>query len=292
MSQSIKHIESQIKQNLSPLRYPGGKRCLVPFLIQIIEKNNLYGCNYIEPYAGGAGAALELLRTGVVDRIHLNDKDPAIYSFWKYVIAENSRFLDEIENVPVTLDSWQHYKDIVVSQRSGFELAFATFFMNRTSISGIIKSSGPIGGLKQSGKYKINCRFNKAVLKAKIEYIGSLKKYIKVSRRDSLTLLKKSINSSSDFYYLDPPYYHKAKDLYLNSYAHNDHVLLRNYLMDEFYDRKWILSYDYCDEIAQLYSGHKATKIGFNYNAANKGKQVEFFSASEQIALPLNSSID
>ena len=45
----------------SPLRYPGGKSILSPLLGNFIEINNLLDGIYIEPYAGGAGAALKLL---------------------------------------------------------------------------------------------------------------------------------------------------------------------------------------------------------------------------------------
>ena len=44
--------------NISPLRYPGGKTVLAPFLQELLLENNLQGGIYAEPYAGGAGAAL------------------------------------------------------------------------------------------------------------------------------------------------------------------------------------------------------------------------------------------
>ena len=67
----------------TPLRYPGGKQRLAPFIRELLTANNLLGTEYAEPYAGGAGIAMELLINGEVSRIHLNDKDYAVYCFWR-----------------------------------------------------------------------------------------------------------------------------------------------------------------------------------------------------------------
>uniref|UniRef100_UPI00404B41F4 DNA adenine methylase n=1 Tax=Brachybacterium sp. GPGPB12 TaxID=3023517 RepID=UPI00404B41F4 len=65
---------------LSPLRYPGGKARLAPYLARLITAQDPEPRQYAEPFAGGAGAALHLLHDGVVDRIHLNDLNPGIAS--------------------------------------------------------------------------------------------------------------------------------------------------------------------------------------------------------------------
>ena len=44
----------------SPLRYPGGKAPFAPFIAKVMEKNGLIGGHYLEPYAGGAGVALDI----------------------------------------------------------------------------------------------------------------------------------------------------------------------------------------------------------------------------------------
>ena len=68
----------------TPLRYPGGKQRLAPFLGEVLEANDALGWNYVEPYAGGAGAAMELLLDGKVGRVYLNDSSLPIYAFWKF----------------------------------------------------------------------------------------------------------------------------------------------------------------------------------------------------------------
>jgi ribosomal protein S14 len=89
---------------LSPLRYPGGKASLGPYLAHILSINRLQGCAYYEPFAGGAGAALHLLSTGLVTSIHLNDADPRIYAFWRAVLFRNKKLCRALEQIEVTIE--------------------------------------------------------------------------------------------------------------------------------------------------------------------------------------------
>src|SRR5687768_6293734 len=104
--------------------------------------------DYAEPYAGGAGAALQLLFEEHVDRITINDADSRVFSFWRAVVDHNGRFVDELTKVPVTVREWWRQKEVYEARdlRRPFQLGFATFFLNRTNRSGIIHNGGPIGG--------------------------------------------------------------------------------------------------------------------------------------------------
>ena len=161
----------------SPLRYPGGKVKLYTFMSNLINENTDNPPVYVEPFAGGAGLALELLFNGVVNRVKINDFDPAIYSFWYSITTEETfhLFVDYLDKVEVNIEEWYHQKDIYLNQsnHSQLELGFATFFLNRCNRSGILKA-GPIGGKKQDGKYKIDCRFNKDKLKSLTHMIESM----------------------------------------------------------------------------------------------------------------------
>lgn len=80
----------------SPLRYPGGKGKLASFMEYMIDQLGHQGGTYIEPFAGGAGIAMELLLRNVVSRIVINDYDKAVWSFWKAILTETDRFVEEI----------------------------------------------------------------------------------------------------------------------------------------------------------------------------------------------------
>ena len=163
--------------NYSPLRYPGGKARLSPFIKLLIEKTTIQNPVYIEPYAGGAGVALSLLIDGVVDEIVINDYDKAIYSMWRAILEDTEDFIRLIENTPVNVNEWHQQKAIYLerSKKYSIELGFAAFFLNRTNRSGIISNAGPIGGFEQTGNYTIGVRYNSADLIERVREIAKHK---------------------------------------------------------------------------------------------------------------------
>ena len=65
--------------NLTPLRYPGGKSVMTPFFIDLFNANSIKMPIYAEPYAGGAGTAINLLLSDNVNEILINDANICIY---------------------------------------------------------------------------------------------------------------------------------------------------------------------------------------------------------------------
>jgi DNA adenine methylase len=186
----MEKIVKSPSKHYSPLRYPGGKACLSGYLSELIKDNHIENCTYIEPYAGGAGAALTMLFLEKVDSIIINDLDKSIYFFWKTILTQTDQFINKISKTKITIAEWHKQKAIYRSKQSSpFDLGFATFFLNRTNRSGII-DGGPIGGAKQKGNWKIDARFNKEDLIERIENIDSYKKRIKITNKDGIALLK------------------------------------------------------------------------------------------------------
>lgn len=267
------------KLHYSPLRYPGGKTFLFSFFDKIIKNNGLEKVTYIEPFAGGAGAALALLFLEKVDQIVINDLDKAIYSFWKVAIFHSKSFIEKIHSTPVTIAEWKKQKKIYCDpQAKQFERGFATFFLNRTNISGIL-DGGPIGGLEQKGKYKIDARFNKVKLAERIHQISLYKNRISVFNRDGIELITDYLDSKNAFIYLDPPYFDKGATLYLNHYKKDNHEALAKKLNDN-PDAYWLLTYDNKKEIKSLYKNRRIVNFSLNYNAyeSRKGREVMIMS--------------
>lgn len=263
----------------SPLRYPGGKSRISSLLNEIIVKNDLKEATYVEPYAGGAGAALTLLLENKVQQVIINDLDEAIYSFWKSILNEPERFIERIRAVRVTVKEWHQQKAIYQDPRSKiFDRGFATFFLNRTNRSGIIEG-WPIGGLEQHGDWKIDARFNKETLIQKIQNISNQKERITVSKKDALELLKECKKRKDTFIYLDPPYYEQGSSLYLNHYEDRNHDDLARFLRAQ-NKMNWVLSYDNTKYIRDLYKHQRSSKFIVNYNLARvrKEKEILFFS--------------
>lgn len=273
----------------SPLRYPGGKVCIFPFMASFIRENNLIGDAYAEPYAGGAGLALKLLLQEYVDYIYINDYDPSIYSFWLTILKRPEEFCDWISMVEVTIDNWKKYKDIQnhYTTIGTFELAKSTFFLNRTNISGVIKG-GIIGGMDQKGKYKIDARFNRQELIDKILKISKFSDRIIVSNYDGVRFLKELNHKRENiFIYLDPPYVQKGSDLYMNYFTMNDHKKLKDIVKS--LNKNWVISYDNHPAILSLYSGYRKVLYKLSQCASNRiGDEVLIFDNALNFDLSLN----
>lgn len=277
------------KKLYSPLRYPGGKAPFAPFIAKVMEKNGLIGGHYLEPYAGGAGVALELLFEGQAGHIHINDADPAIYAFWMAVTSHPEELLALLESTPITMEEWFRWRLVLreASEATIVEKGFATLFLNRTNRSGILKA-GVIGGKNQNGDYKLDARFKKDVVAARIEAIARHARNISVYCEDSLQLLKRCSEflPKQSLIYLDPPYYVKGKGLYRNYYEHDDHVAIAKKLQQKSFKRPWVVSYDNAEEICAMYQMSQSLSYGLNYSAQKRyvGSEVMFFS--REIVVP------
>ena len=268
-------------EHYSPLRYPGGKARLARFIAAVIRRNGHVRPEYVEPYAGGAGVALQLLCEEYADRIVINDADPRIHCFWMAVSEHAREFSEMITSVSVSVDEWHRQREIYsgCDLRSPFELGFATFFLNRTGRSGIIHTGGPIGGYDQTGAYKIDARFNRTDLVRRVMRIGAYADRIEVVGRDGLGLLRELAadrrRAEHAVVYLDPPYYNKSHELYLNHFTHDQHDALATFLRDDA-TFAWMLTYDNAAAIRHLYRTWPQLTFTLKYSAyeSREGREL------------------
>ncbi len=262
---------------LTPLRYPGGKSALYPKVKAIIENNGLVGCTYVEPFAGGAGLALKLLMRGDVSRIVINDVDPCIYAFWKCAVEQPDKLCSMIEDTPITVDEWQRQKSIYDEKdlTKLHAIAFATIFLNRTNVGGVIKG-GIIGGYGQTGKYKIDARFNKPGLIQKIQKINSYKDVIIVENMDASKLLSSDYLKafSNVFLNIDPPYVEQGSHLYTNSFDDEQHKYLSEVI--KALSDPWILTYNKCNLVEELYSDFRCESVSLRYSISKNVQSSEY----------------
>lgn len=250
----------------SPLRYPGGKGALYSGLRGIIRDNSLAGCTYVEPYAGGAGAGLALLVTGQVSKVVINDLDPAVHAFWSYLIRDPDSLTSRIETVPLTVDEWKKQKIIYASGTTDINaLGFATFYLNRTNRSGVL-NAGPIGGLKQTGNYLIDARFNRDNLVERVRTLRLLRRNIEVTCVDGLATIRRHAARPNTFVYADPPYFEKAGSLYMNSFRAEDHASLAQ-AMGKQANGNWLLTYDSVPQVHSLYPQFRIRPFNLRYSA-------------------------
>lgn len=277
----------------SPLRYPGGKGKLAPFMGLMINKMNIKNGTYIEPFAGGAGVALMLLMEGYVDDIVINDYDKAIYSVWRAIISEPENLVDRILDTPINIDEWKKQKEIYVEQNKKYslDLAFATFFLNRTNRSGILKG-GPIGGFEQTGNYGIDARYNAEKLVERIRAVAKYKKHIKVYNKEIVSFIESVLPNygQNSMTYFDPPYFNKGPELYKNFFDKEDHAKIAQLILNGV-PGNWIITYDDTPEIIELYKQQCIRRYDLNYSAANTGKSSEVIVFNDNKFCPTNQEL-
>lgn len=276
----------------SPLRYPGGKGKLEPFMELLIRQTGHLGGTYVEPFAGGAGIALELLEKGIVSDIVINDLDKGIYSFWRAILTETDRFINDIRNVELSIDEWNRQREIIDDcSRYSYELGFATFYLNRTNRSGIIKG-GVIGGIEQAGNWRMDARFNREALIERIVKIASRKKHIHLYNKDVNSFIQNYLPKyqQNAFVYFDPPYFDKGKQLYLNFFSYDDHVRIERMINNQV-NCDWVITYDDVQEIADIYQNHILKRFDLNYSAAVKRKASEIIIFKRKSMIPTDSQL-
>ncbi len=277
----------------SPLRYPGGKGKLSSFMEVLIQKTGHMNGTYIEPFAGGAGIAINLLLNNIVSKIVINDLDKGIYSFWRAILTETDRFTSDVLSVPLNMDEWHRQRTIYMekSQKYSYDLGFATFYLNRTNRSGIIKG-GVIGGKDQCGKWRMDARFNRGTLIKRIQEIAI--------RKNSIYLYNKDINSFLIHYaprhfdnaliYFDPPYYAKGHKLYMNFFRYSDHIRISEQI-SRLDNVDWVITYDVKDEILELYRERSCRRLAWSYSAGTKKRVDEIMIFRRNDMIPTESEL-
>lgn len=262
-------------------------------LAQTIKLNGLEGCPYYEPFAGGAGAALRLLREGVVSEVHLNDLDPAIAAFWQAVLDQTERFAEAIMEVPLNIEEWKRQRDIYQSGSDAvsdsFDYGFATFYLNRCNRSGVLSGAGPIGGYEQAGEWKMDARFNRENLAKRVIKVAERREQIHITQKDVLRFLVEGLprgnKRSQVFVYLDPPYFFKGNRLYMDYCADRDHRKLASYLRRQKMLR-WVMSYDNSNYIKDMYHQFSISEFNLRYSLQKQRQGQEIIISSCNIQVP------
>ncbi|MEW4402890.1 DNA adenine methylase [Enterococcus sp. AN402] len=284
MENRLRIITKRRYGNVSPLRYPGGKATLAGFFEDLITQLGLHCPTYVEPYAGGAGAGVALLQENIIDQLVINDINNAVYAFWHCVKHENEWLVEQIQNIPLTVDEWRAqratYQADDTSDLRALGLAF--FYLNRTNRSGIL-NAGVIGGLAQTGTYKIDARFNRNTLSERVAALGKVADRIMIHNLDGRQVLEKYGDTPNTLIYIDPPYVATGGSLYLNSFGVYDHGALAEQV-EHISHAHWILTYDDHSLVRKLYNNQFLVELEITYSATKPGKATELLVASKDAA--------
>jgi DNA adenine methylase len=271
----------------SPLRYPGGKSALAG-LLQDVRNLNEFGNRAIaEPFGGGAGASLSLLYLEETPKLYINDADPAIHDFWWSIANRSEEFGGLIDKTRVNMAEWRRQRATYRATRriSRLRRGFAAFYLNRCNRSGIIVNGGPIGGVRQTGKWKLDARFNRKDLRARCDKVAEYSSRIDISGDDGIQFIQR-LDSTEMFLFIDPPYFEKGPTLYLNALDAKYHERLAECLKTT-KRASWVLTYDDCPEVRKLYRGWATIRpFSLRYAAAERRCGTELLITPKEIRLP------
>ncbi|WP_053649692.1 MULTISPECIES: DNA adenine methylase [unclassified Streptomyces] len=272
---------------ISPLRYPGGKARLAPYIAHLIARQRPHPKAYAEAFAGGAGAALRLLVDNEVDHIYINDLDPGVAALWRCIFNHTENLAEAVAREEVSIDAWHRHSEIYRNPvgKSDLEVGFATFFLNRCNRSGILRAR-PIGGLDQTGDWKIDARFNRDSLIERIRYLGKHAGRVTLSEMDARSFIKGLEPQRDDvLLYVDPPYLVQGDRLYLDSLTELDHQELATVLRKT--PLRWLLTYDADKRITEeLYKGFRCVEFNILHTAQIQRTGVEYAIFGNELTLP------
>jgi DNA adenine methylase len=241
------------------LRYPGGKRRLVRYIERLFELNELRPKVFVELFVGGGSVSLHVLERDLAEHVILVDRDPLVSGFWRTVFDETDSewLIEQVSTIRVTLENWHRFKES--EPASERERALACLFLNRTSFSGILnRRAGPLGGQAQESDYHIGCRFSRETLVRRIRQIATFRDRVTVWGESwkravaRVAQMKAAGTAERVCYYLDPPFFEKADQLYRFYFEERDHAKLRDVVLE--LDDDWILSYDVADGLHRIWS--------------------------------------
>jgi DNA adenine methylase len=264
-------------KTLSPLRYPGGKSQLAKRVQKLIEINDCQNRIYVEPFAGGFGVGLYLLANNVVDNAVINDYDQHVYHFWMAALYQTDALIELVKDTPISLAERTTQKLRYLDPSSTvLQDGFATLYLNRVNYSGVL-FAGPIGGSAQKSQYSIGCRFNKENIIHRIREVGNLSERIKLFNLDANDLITKELvnDNACCFYNIDPPYVIKGKSLYNAYFSEQDHRTFKNTISQYLENTPWIITYDDCDLIREIYADYHIREYDLFHSAHNRARGTE-----------------
>ena len=244
---------------ISPLRYPGGKRRLLPYIARAVADLPCKPSILIEPFAGGCSVSVGLLEHGFVPRIGIADADPLVASFWMAVFDPKlaSLLAEMVADTPLSLSQWERIRSAV--PRTVLGRAFQCLYLNRANFSGILhRTAGPIGGRTQAGTYNVGSRFPRERLAKRILKLSQLSPRVSYVRCQDWRTTLTSPLAGTDlvqlgrmFSYLDPPFWKKANKLYRHFFDEREHRALAKVV--GCLKGNWVLSYDMDPSVIGLY---------------------------------------
>jgi DNA adenine methylase len=274
-SKSIDELQALLgaggSHNKSPLRYPGGKTRAVKILEKILLENFGSCKTVLSPFFGGGSFELYLYDKGY--KVYGNDLFTPLYTFWTVASTAPSALVSSVRSkMPVTKEAFTALREAIKTMKDPMDVATAYYIINRTSFSGATFCGG-FSAQAATG------RLNEASLKT----LGSLKiDGLEFSNLGFAEFLDYHLTGSASaaVIYADPPYYISSYIYGRDGDLHEgfNHVAFATYIKG--LSCNWMLSYNDCPYIRDLYKGHTILPVSWSYgmNTSKESSEIVILS--------------
>lgn len=278
------------RRYVSPLRYPGGKARMAPFLADMFASQ--YGPMdvevWIEPFAGGLGAGLTMLDAGHVEEVWFCEKNPALAALWRALIASPHEVAHLVEGLSPSLALYDAALETVNAAHDDegvpdLTVAVAALVVNRCSRSGIIAPTvGPVGGKHQTGRWTVASRFDPVRIADRIRDLAPLTARLRYLGSDAIRYIQSLDQSGIEdevMLFVDPPYVQEGNRLYAAGMALADHRALAAALNTT--PARWALTYDAVPLVRDdLYPGRRIIEFDIAHTANRSRVDREYLVLS------------
>jgi len=255
--------------NKSPLRYPGGKTRALAILERYLEMHYPGRTQLLSPFLGGGSFELAQADKGM--QVFANDLFVPLYTFWQVLkLDPKGLHAAVLKHVPASKETFTAFRSSKLDYSDPQDTAAAYFIVNRCSFSGATFC----GGFSSEAAEK---RCNQSAVDRLLEV--DLRN-VTLSNQDAIDFLRSHPERRDTVIYADPPYYISSYVYGKDGDMHEgfDHAGFATYIRTR---KDWILSYNDCPYIRDLYAGCRIYSESWSYGMNNNGK-----ASSEVIILP------
>lgn len=222
----------------SPFRYAGGKFYARKLILEHVPIHKFY----IEPFAGGASIFFAKPK---ISNNWLNDIDCDLINCYQIIKDQPEELILRLSGEKASKDRHTYYKK-GYHPKNNMDKALRWFYLNRTSYSGIMNMQNCFWGY--GDKFSMRPEYwPRNIIRTSLKLQN-----VKLTCADFEVVIDNAADES--FLFIDPPYFNADQDkFYVHSFKKDDHFRLNNVLKRNTKRLKFLITYDNCPEIKNLY---------------------------------------
>ena len=200
--------------------------------------------------------SLTAVMEGRAQYAHMVDRDPDVAAFWRTVLEHNEDLIKKIDGFVPTIE---RVEKLSRDAPNGLlEHGFRTLVLNRTRRGGVLAPGATFIKYGEGGQ-GITSRWYPKTLKKRLREIAEYKSRLRFEEGDGVRAMETFAERHRDVrFFVDPPYTAAGgKRAGSRLYTHNEVDHQRIFSVLEASKVDFLMTYDYCQEIADLVNRFK-----------------------------------